>query len=164
MEQEHQMVQETSLCAKKQQLSKVQRPKALPELTWIVRAVSARSRRELESGKLLGSYVQAQLQSFYFLYMNVFPQSTSFFFFITFIHPLFYFLTSWDAFVVSLISLLNLVFIVSYFNSDLSGHSNAYVHLAFYHSNPHPGSFILSSFSPGLERTADWVYHELPLC
>lgn len=61
MEQERQMVQETSLCAKKQQLSKVQRPKALPELTWIVRAVSARSRRELESGKLLGSYVQAQL-------------------------------------------------------------------------------------------------------
>lgn len=61
MEQEHQMVQETSLCAKKERLSKVQRPKALPELTWIVRAVSARSRRELESGKLLGSYVQAQL-------------------------------------------------------------------------------------------------------
>lgn len=60
MEQENQMAQETSLYAKKQQQRRVQRPTALPELTWTVRAVNAKGRRELESGKLPGSYRQAQ--------------------------------------------------------------------------------------------------------
>lgn len=54
------MAQETSLYAKKQQQRRVQRPTALPELTWTVRAVNAKGRRELESGKLPGSYRQAQ--------------------------------------------------------------------------------------------------------
>lgn len=52
------------------------------------------------------------------------------------------------------ISLLDLT--VSQFNSDFSGHSNSFMHLTFYHSNPQPGSFTLSTFSPpGLASTAD---------
>lgn len=134
MEQENQMAQETSLYAKKEQMRSVQRPKAFPELaghSWGNQCQEQKRTGKWQAAEKLSTGSRLEVL---FLHMNVFSQKNFTLFIL--VVPLSYSLSSWDPLVASLISLLNLDLLVSHFNHDLSGHSNAYMDLTFCHCNP----------------------------
>lgn len=84
MEQENQMAQETSLCAKKQQMRRVQRPKAFPELAGHSQGNQCQKQKRTGKWQAAGKLCTGSRLEVWFLSVNVFFSRKNFTLFITF--------------------------------------------------------------------------------